>query len=77
MVGTGTPPLNDPCPCVKHICAGINGVCCLLLPALEKSESGVPEPFYFLRGTGLLIGKGIGTPLQYSCLETPMDGGAW
>ena len=21
--------------------------------------------------------KGNGTPLQYSCLETPMDGGAW
>ena len=23
------------------------------------------------------IGKGNGTPLQYSCLENPMDGGAW
>ena len=22
-------------------------------------------------------GEGIGTPLQYCCLETPMDGGAW
>ena len=22
-------------------------------------------------------GKGNGTPLQYSCLENPMDGGAW
>ena len=22
-------------------------------------------------------GKGNGTPLQYSCLEIPMDGGAW
>ena len=22
-------------------------------------------------------GEGPGTPLQYSCLETPMDGGAW
>jgi len=22
-------------------------------------------------------GKGTGTPLQYSCLENPMDGGAW
>ena len=26
--------------------------------------------------TGLL-GEGNGTPLQYSCLENPMDGGAW
>ena len=23
------------------------------------------------------FGEGIGTPLQYSCLENPMDGGAW
>ena len=22
-------------------------------------------------------GEGSGTPLQYSCLENPMDGGAW
>ena len=25
----------------------------------------------------LLMGEGNGTPLQYSCLENPMDGGAW
>ena len=25
----------------------------------------------------ILIGEGDGTPLQYSCLENPMDGGAW
>ena len=23
------------------------------------------------------IGEGHGTPLQYSCLENPMDRGAW
>jgi len=23
------------------------------------------------------IGEGSGTPLQYSCLENPMDGRAW
>ena len=40
-------------------------------------------------GTGSIPGQGIkiqqadpaeegnGTPLQYSCLENPMDGGAW
>ena len=29
---------------------------------------------------GVLVichGEGNGTPLQYSCLENPMDGGAW
>ena len=25
----------------------------------------------------LTLGEGNGTPLQYSCLENPMDGGAW
>jgi len=24
-----------------------------------------------------LLGEDNGTPLQYSCLENPMDGGAW
>ena len=24
-----------------------------------------------------LLGEGNGTPLQYCCLENPMDGGAW
>ena len=24
-----------------------------------------------------LVGEGNGNPLQYSCLENPMDGGAW
>ena len=25
----------------------------------------------------MLVGEGNGTPLQYSCLENPMDKGAW
>ena len=34
--------------------------------------------FFFLRiGSVLVIGEGNGTPHQYSCLENPMDGGAW
>ena len=27
--------------------------------------------------TSAFYGEGNGTPLQYSCLENPMDGGAW
>ena len=30
-----------------------------------------------LAGAVSLIREGNGTPLQYSCLENPMDGGAW
>ena len=28
-------------------------------------------------GTGRSPGEGNGNPLQYSCLENPMDGEAW
>ena len=28
-------------------------------------------------GSGRSPGEGNGNPLQYSCLENPMDGGAW
>jgi len=30
-----------------------------------------------LQCSSFSIGEGNGTPLQYSCLENPMDGGAW
>ena len=30
-----------------------------------------------LSGFHPLLGEGTGDPLQYSCLENPMDGGAW
>ena len=35
--------------------------------------------FLFFKSWDLnpLFGEGNGTPLQYSCLENPMDGGAW
>ena len=32
---------------------------------------------YFKSSLDYLYGEGTGTPLQYSCLENPMDGGAW
>ena len=31
----------------------------------------------FILGSGRFPGEGIGNPLQYSCLENPMDRGAW
>ena len=33
--------------------------------------------FSFVLEYSCFIGEGNGTPLQYSCLENPMDGGAW
>ena len=28
-------------------------------------------------GSGRFPGEGNGNPLQYACMENPMDGGAW
>ena len=39
-----------------------------------KQRSQIQVLFSFLAET---IGEGNGTPLQYSCLENPVDGGAW
>ena len=33
--------------------------------------------FFFFNKEKIFLGEGNGTPLQYSCLENPMDGGAW
>ena len=30
-----------------------------------------------MQPTLVFFGEGNGTPLQYTCLENPMDGGAW
>ena len=32
---------------------------------------------WFWQGLASSLGEDNGTPLQYSCLENPMDGGAW
>ena len=32
---------------------------------------------FIMASFSLINGEGNGTPLQYSCLENPMDGGAW
>ena len=33
--------------------------------------------FYIYMQVSFFNGEGNGTPLQYFCLENPMDGGAW
>ena len=47
--------------------AGEESACC----AGDKGDTGsIPE-------SGRSPGEGNGNPLQYSCLENPMDRGAW
>ena len=40
------------------------------LPVNAEDEGSIP-------GSGIYPGEGNGNPLQYSCLENPMDRGAW
>ena len=46
----------------------------LYILSLPNEEDNIPSNSYTLY---LYSGEGNGTPLQYSCLENPMDGGAW
>ena len=49
------------------------GACKATVYNVPKSRTQLKQ-FSMLQ---LLRGEGNGTPLQYSCLENPMDGGAW
>ena len=43
---------------------------------VKASASNAGDPGS-ISGLGRSPGEGNGNPLQYSCLENPMDGGAW
>ena len=43
----------------------------LICVVSSKVDVSICERLFYL------FGEGNGTPLQYSCLENPMDGGAW
>ena len=42
----------------------------------KESASSAGDP-RLIPGSGRFPGEGNGNPLQYSCLENPMDRGAW
>ena len=44
---------------------------------LSMESHGVGHDCSDLAAAALLYREGNGTPLQYSCLENPMDGEAW
>ena len=51
-------------------------------PTIDHTElgsvlCGSPDGRGVWERTYMYVGEGNGTPLQYSCLENPMDGGAW
>ena len=48
----------------------------LVAQTVKASAYKVEDPG-LIPGSGRSSGEGNGNPLQYSCLENPMDGGAW
>ena len=50
------------------------GKCIALSAYIIKEES---TQFYKLSLCLMILGEGNGNPLQYSCLDNPMDRGAW
>ena len=40
-------------------------------------NKGPSSQSYVFFNSHVWMGEGNGNPLQYSCLENPMDGGAW
>ena len=61
----------------------------MLASGVQQSDSVIHihiSPFFFFklfshlgyyRVVNIVLGEGNATPLQYSCMENPMDGGAW
>ena len=45
--------------------------------AAQKASAYSAGDLGSVPGSGRCPGEGSGNPLQYSCLENPMDGGAW
>ena len=57
------------------VCLNYRFLGCVLSSGNAGSHA---SPVQFFKGSPYcFLGEGNGTPLQYSCLENPMDGGAW
>ena len=79
MIATTHPP---PCPTqvsLKNTGFRIRDSRIYNVSATENGKAGGWKPPAHLSNTDLvpMPGEGDGTPLQYSCLENPMDGGTW
>ena len=63
--------MQDPGGASRAEPTGVNTRCCkLTTPAVDFWDGGNGQ-------LSVPFGEGNGTPLQDSCLENPMDGGAW
>ena len=70
--------LRQPIGNCAYRCGGLYGWISILVWDLRcVLFFSLPTTWVFSWGICKLSREGNGTPLQYSCLENPMDGGAW
>ena len=65
-----------------HICVCVCVCVCVYFPGGASGQNPPADAEYIrdaglLPGSGRSPGEGHDNPLQYSCLENPMDRGAW
>jgi len=65
--GTGLVQSSPICMPLLHVCGGSE----------VKASACYAGDLGLIPGSGRSPGEENGNPLQYSCLENPMDGGAW
>ena len=65
--GTGLVQSSPICTPLLHVCGGSE----------VKASACYAGDLGLIPGSGRSPGEENGNPLQYSCLENPMDGGAW
>ena len=65
----------------RHVCENMQdsgrAICCPLVAQTVKRLPTISEAQVQIPGSGRSPGGGNGNRLQYSCLENPMDRGAW
>ena len=69
--------LFEPSECLWWVGGLILNVILPFLPSCWGFSFALQCGYLLLVGSNILLGEANGNPLQYSCLENPMDGGAW
>ena len=64
---------------MSAVCVDVGGISGVGFPGGSEVKASACNAgdLGFNPGSGRSPGGGNGNPLQYSCLENPMDGGAW
>ena len=71
------PTLSDPKTCISLLIFCFDDLSIDVSGVLKSPAIIVLLSISLFMSVSVCLGEGDGTPLQYSCLENPMDRGAW